>query len=185
VFHWNAERVRAHVFLCMLAYYVEWHMREKLKPMLFDDECVEQARASRPSPVAKAQRSDQAKAKHATRLGEDGLPVHSFRTLLDDLATLTYNVCHTPLNPNAKIVMSTRPTPVQEKQPVFAENRTRTMNPDSAIVRSRVVVPGSVAERPLVHPTPVGLPVEKTGSGHDQSHILVSLASRWKDLFCL
>src|SRR5246127_4080102 len=115
VFHWNAERVRAHVFLCMLAYYVEWHMREKLKPMLFDDECVEQARASRPSPVAKAQRSDQAKAKHATRLGEDGLPVHSFRTLLDDLATLTYNVSHTPLNPDAKIVMSTRPTPVQEK----------------------------------------------------------------------
>ena len=115
VFHWNAERVRAHVFLCMLAYYVEWHMREKLKPMLFDDEYVEQARASRPSPVAKAQRSDQAKAKHATRLGEDGLPVHSFRTLLDDLATLTYNICHTPLNPNARIVMSTRPTPVQEK----------------------------------------------------------------------
>jgi Transposase DDE domain len=115
VFHWNAERVRAHVFLCMLAYYVEWHMREKLKPMLFDDEYVEQARAARPSPVAKARRSDQAKAKDATKLGEDGLPVHSFRTLLDDLATLTYNICHTPLNPDAKIVMSTRPTPVQEK----------------------------------------------------------------------
>jgi hypothetical protein len=115
VFHWNAQRVRAHVFLCMLAYYVEWHMREKLKPMLFDDEYVEQARAARPSPVAKARRSDQAKAKDATKLGEDGLPVHSFRTLLDDLATLTYNICHTPLNPDAKIVMSTRPTPVQEK----------------------------------------------------------------------
>jgi hypothetical protein len=115
VFHWNAARVRAHVFLCMLAYYVEWHMREKLKPMLFDDEYVELARTARPSPVAKARRSDQAKAKDATRLGEDGLPVHSFRTLLDDLATLAYNVCHTPLNPQAKIVMITRPTPVQEK----------------------------------------------------------------------
>jgi len=115
VFHWNAARVRAHVFLCMLAYYVEWHMREKLKPMLFDDEYVEVARAARPSPVAKARRSDQAKAKDATKLGEDGLPVHSFRTLLDDLATLAYNVCHTPLNPQAKIVMITRPTPVQEK----------------------------------------------------------------------
>lgn len=115
VFHWNAQRVRAHVFLCMLAYYVEWHMREKLKPMLFDDEYVEQARAARPSPVAKARRSDQAKAKDATKRGEDGLPVHSFRTLLDDLATLTYNVCHTPFNPQAKIVMITRPTPVQEK----------------------------------------------------------------------
>jgi hypothetical protein len=115
VFHWNAARVRAHVFLCMLAYYVEWHMREKLKPMLFDDEYVELARTARPSPVAKARRSDQAKAKDATKLGEDGLPVHSFRTLLDDLATLAYNVCHTPLNPQAKIVMITRPTPVQEK----------------------------------------------------------------------
>lgn len=115
VFHWNAARVRAHVFLCMLAYYVEWHMREKLKPMLFDDEYVELARTARPSPVAKARRSDQAKAKDATKLGEDGLPVHSFRTLLDDLATLAYNVCHTPLNPQAKIVMITRLTPVQEK----------------------------------------------------------------------
>jgi transposase len=115
VFHWNAARVRAHVFLCMLAYYIEWHMREKLKPMLFDDEYVELARTARPSPVAKARRSDQAKAKDATKLGEDGLPVHSFRTLLDDLATLAYNVCHTPLNPQAKIVMITRPTPVQEK----------------------------------------------------------------------
>jgi len=115
IFHWTAERVRAHVFLCMLAYYVEWHMRETLKPMLFDDEYIELARATRPSPVAKARRSDQAKAKDATRLGEDGLPVHSFRTLLDDLATLAYNVCHTSLNPDAKIVMITRPTPVQEK----------------------------------------------------------------------
>lgn len=115
VFHWNAQRVRAHVFLCMLAYYVEWHMRETLKPMLFDDEYIDLARAARPSPVAKARRSDQAKAKDATRLGEDGLPLHSFRTLLDDLATLAYNVCYTPLNPDAKIVMTTRPTPVQEK----------------------------------------------------------------------
>jgi hypothetical protein len=115
VFHWNAQRVRAHVFLCMLAYYVEWHMRETLKPMLFDDEYIELARATRPSPVAKAKRSEQAKAKDATRLSEDGLPVHSFRTLLDDLATLAYNVCHTPLNPQAKILMITRPTQIQEK----------------------------------------------------------------------
>ena len=115
IYHWLAPRVRAHVFLCMLAYYVEWHMRETLKPMLFDDEYIELARATRPSPVAKAKRSEQAKAKDATRLSEDGLPVHSFRTLLDDLATLAYNVCHTPLNPQAKILMITRPTPIQEK----------------------------------------------------------------------
>ncbi|MFJ1260951.1 IS1634 family transposase [Cupriavidus sp. CuC1] len=115
VFHWNAERVRAHVFLCMLAYYVEWHMREKLKPMLFDDEYIELARASRASPVAKARRSEQAKAKDATKRTEDDLPVHSLRTLLGDLATLTYNICHTPLNPDAKIIMTTRPTPLQDR----------------------------------------------------------------------
>ncbi|MBC8745513.1 hypothetical protein OKW42_008417 [Paraburkholderia sp. WC7.3d] len=83
--------------------------------MLFDDEYVEQARAARPSPVAWAQRSEQAKAKDATRRTEDGLPVHSFRTLLDDLATLTYNVCHTPRNPDARIIMPTRPTPIEEQ----------------------------------------------------------------------
>ncbi|MGF6967256.1 hypothetical protein OKW43_004284 [Paraburkholderia sp. WC7.3g] len=83
--------------------------------MLFDDEYVEQARAARPSPVSRAQRSEQAKAKDATRRTEDGLPVHSFRTLLDDLATLTYNVCHTPRNPDARIIMPTRPTPIEEQ----------------------------------------------------------------------
>lgn len=95
-------------------------MRYKFTRVPGDDEfCmadyIELARATRPSPVAKARRSEQAKDKDATRLGEDGLPVHSFRTLLDDLATLAYNVCHTPLNPQAKIVMITRPTPIQEK----------------------------------------------------------------------
>lgn len=93
VFHYSAHRVRAHVFLCMLGYYVEWHTRERLKPVLFDDEYLEQASAARPSPVAKALRSDHAKTKHA----EDGLPLHSFRTLLQDLATLAYNITHTQL----------------------------------------------------------------------------------------
>ena len=115
VFLYNAQRVRAHVFLCMLAYYVEWHMRERLKPMLFDDEQLEQASASRASPVAKAVRSEHAKQKDKTKLADDGLPLHSFRTLLQDLATLAYNVTHTQLNPNAKIVITTRPTPIQEK----------------------------------------------------------------------
>lgn len=115
VFHYAAERVRAHVFLCMLAYYVEWHMRAHLKPLLFDDEFLEQAQAAKPSAVAKAQRSAHAQAKDATRHAEDGLPLHSFRTLMQDLATLTYNVTHTALNPKAKIVLTTRPTPLQEK----------------------------------------------------------------------
>jgi transposase len=67
VFHYNAQRVRAHVFLCMLAYYVEWHMGQRLKPMLFDDEYLDQASTSRASAVAKAIRSEHAKAKDATR----------------------------------------------------------------------------------------------------------------------
>jgi hypothetical protein len=115
VFHYSEQRVRAHVFLCMLAYYVEWHMRERLKPILFDDEFIEQARATRVSPVAKAVRSDHAKIKDAAKRSEDGLPLHSFRTLLQDLATLAYNIAHTSLNPNAKIAITTRPTPLQDK----------------------------------------------------------------------
>jgi Transposase DDE domain len=115
VFHYNAQRVRAHVFLCMLAYYVEWHMRARLKPMLFDDEYLDEASATRASPVAKAVRSAHAKAKDRSKLAEDGLPLHSFRTLLQDLGTLAYNVTHTPLNPEAKIAITTRPTPLQSK----------------------------------------------------------------------
>ena len=115
VFHYNAERVRAHVLLCMLAYYVEWHMRECLKPMLFDDEFIEQAQATRASPVNKALRSEHAQAKDATKRGDDGSPLHSFRTLLQDLATVAYNITSTSLNPDAKIVITTRPTPVQAK----------------------------------------------------------------------
>ena len=115
VFHYSEPRVRAHVFLCMLAYYVQWHMRERLKPMLFDDEYLEQANASRPSPVLKAVRSEHARIKDRTKLADDALPLHSFRTLLKDLATLAYNVTHTSLSPHAKIVITTRPTPLQEK----------------------------------------------------------------------
>lgn len=115
VFHYNAERVRAHVFLCMLAYYVEWHMRARLKPMLFDDEHLDAASASRASPVVKAVRSQHAKAKDASKTADDGLALHSFRTLLQDLGTLAYNVTHTPLNPEVKIVITTRPTPLHAK----------------------------------------------------------------------
>ena len=115
VFHYNAERVRAHVFLCMLAYYVAWHMRVRLKPMLFDDEYLDEASASRASPVLKAVRSEHARAKDASKRTDDGLPAHNFKTLLQDLATLSYVITHTSLNPNAKIVITTRPTPLQAK----------------------------------------------------------------------
>jgi hypothetical protein len=115
VFHYSVPRVRAHVFLCLLAYYVEWHMRQRLKPMLFDDEYLDEANASRASPVLKAVRSPRAKAKDASKTADDGLPLHSFRTLLQDLGTLAYNVTHTQLNPKAKIILTTRPTPLQAK----------------------------------------------------------------------
>jgi hypothetical protein len=91
IHHWLARRVRAHVFLCMLAYYVEWHMRRALAPILFDDDDRLGAEVKRRSVVAPAQRSDSALRKDRTKRTPDGDPVHSFRTLLDDLATLTKN----------------------------------------------------------------------------------------------
>jgi hypothetical protein len=91
VFHWAAPRVRAHVLLCMLAYYLEWHMRQALAPILFDDHDRAAAEALRTSPVAKAQPSTAAKRKAATKRTDEGLPVQSFRSLLADLATLTRN----------------------------------------------------------------------------------------------
>ena len=96
VFHWTAPRVRAHVLLCMLAYYLQWHMRHSLAPMLFDEPDPAAREARRTSPVAKAEPSPAAKRKAARKCTDpaDGepLPVHSFQTLLGDLATLTRNV---------------------------------------------------------------------------------------------
>src|ERR1700741_303024 len=74
VYHWLAERVRAHVFLCMLAYYLEWHMRQRLAPMLYDDADKEAAEALRSSVVAKAERSPAAVTKQTTGRTKDGLP---------------------------------------------------------------------------------------------------------------
>jgi Transposase DDE domain len=91
IYHYRAERVKAHVFLCMLAYYVEWHMRRALAPLLFDDEDHEGAKARRSSVVAPAQRSESADKKAISKQTADGLPVHSFQTLLADLGTLTRN----------------------------------------------------------------------------------------------
>ena len=91
IFHHKSERVRAHVFLCMLAYYVEWHMRQALAPLLFDEEDKQAAENARASVVAPAQRSARTAAKVASKRNQQGLPVHSFRTLLQDLATLTRN----------------------------------------------------------------------------------------------
>jgi transposase len=115
VYHWLEGRVRAHVFLCMLAYYLEWHMRQRLAPMLFDDTDPDEAEARRRSVVAQAERSKAAISKQTTGMTPDGLPVHSFRTLLADLATLARNTVTTAINPLYPLTVVTRPTPVQQK----------------------------------------------------------------------
>jgi Transposase DDE domain len=115
IYHWLADRVRAHVFLCMLAYYLEWHMRQKLAPMLFDDTEKQAADAARASVVAPAQRSEVAIRKQTTGFTPDGLPVHSFRTLLADLATLTRNTIVTAIASALPLTVLARPTPVQRR----------------------------------------------------------------------
>lgn len=91
VYHRNEDRIRAHVFICMLAYYVEWHMREKLRPVLFADDDQESAAQARESIVAPARRSDSAQHKDATRRTADDYPVQSFHDILADLGTLCRN----------------------------------------------------------------------------------------------
>ena len=112
VHHRLAGRVRAHVFLCMLAYYVAWHMRRKLAPLLFEDHDRPAAAATRTSPVAVAQVSPAARAKARARKTDDSELVHSFRTLLADLATLTRNTVR--FGDNLPITVLSRPTPVQQ-----------------------------------------------------------------------
>jgi hypothetical protein len=117
VFHWTAPRVRAHVLLCMLAYYLQWHMRRCLAPMLFDDPDPVAAAARRASPVAKAEPSPAARRKAARKRTDpaDGepLPVHSFHTLLGDLATLTRNVVR--LGRDRLTAILATPTPTQHR----------------------------------------------------------------------
>jgi hypothetical protein len=115
IYHWLADRVRAHVFLCMLAYHVEWHLRARLAPMLYDDADQEAAAAARTSIVAKAERSPSAIAKQTTGRTPDGLPVHSLASLLADLATLTRNTMLSALAPEHPFTLTARPTPIQNK----------------------------------------------------------------------
>lgn len=94
IHHRTENRVRAHIFLCMLAWYVEWHMREAWRELMFAD--PDQAAKAVRDPVAPAQRSQQALDKIALRALDDGTPVHSFSTLMAELATIVRNTCRTP-----------------------------------------------------------------------------------------
>ena len=113
VFHWAEDRVRAHVFLCMLAYHLEWHMRQALAPILFDDHDRASAESQRTSPVAKAKVSEAARRKARTKRTDEGLPVHSFRTLLADLATLTRNQVR--FGQGQTMTLLATPTPIQAR----------------------------------------------------------------------
>jgi transposase len=115
IFHWLDDRICAHVFLCMLAYYVEWHMREKLASLLFDDHQRAEAEAMRASIVQPAPRSKAARAKDKTKRTEDGLPVHSFRTLLADLGTLAKNRVRVRGEPGSEFYELTQPTVIQQR----------------------------------------------------------------------
>lgn len=115
IHHYLEKRVRSHVFLCMLAYYVEWHMRQLLAPILFEDDDREAAKALRTSEVAPAQRSPSAKQKAFTKKTQDGSPVHSFQTLLKDLATIVKNKVRPKQIESPAFEMITLPTPTQQR----------------------------------------------------------------------
>jgi hypothetical protein len=115
IHHRTADRVRAHIFLCLLAYYVEWHLREAWRELMFAD--TDQAAKAVRDPVAPARRSQAALAKVARHTLDDGTPVHSFSTLMADLATIVRNTCRTPsAGPAAPTFdLNTTPNPHQRR----------------------------------------------------------------------
>ena len=113
--HRVETRVSAHLFLCLPAYYVQWHLRKTLAPLLFDDEELETERARR-DPVLAAQPSDSAKLKKSKRITEDRLPLHSLETLLAAMGTRAGHRCRLPSEPDAPYVQRlTEPTPLQQR----------------------------------------------------------------------
>jgi transposase len=113
--HWNDDRVRAHIFICLLAYYVEWHMRKALGPLLFEDEQRHEHKEQR-HPVAPAKASSSAQAKKAAKTTADGTPLHSFHSLLAELGTRCRNRCRIPGAPEKQAFhMLTEATDFQRK----------------------------------------------------------------------
>jgi len=115
IYHWKDDRIRSHVFLCFLAYYVEWHMRGALSELLFDDHEREAAEAMRESVVAAAPRSEAAKRKENERRTTDGFPVQSFQCLLKDLATLCKNRVRWDSSAEMEFERVTLPTELQRR----------------------------------------------------------------------
>ena len=115
IYVYSENHVRGHVLLCMLAYYVEWHLRRLLAPLMFEDDDRAGAEKKRETPVEKAMVSDSAKAKSGTKKTASGFCVHSFRTLMADLATLSLNEVTLPGSPDHRFPVITEPTALQEK----------------------------------------------------------------------
>jgi hypothetical protein len=124
IHHRLEERVRAHIFLCMLAYYVEWHMREAWRELMFADEDLE--RKNHRDPVAAAERSEAALEKVASRKLKNGSPAHSFRTLLYELSTIVRNTCEPRVahRSGASFQMTTMPNPAQQRAMQLLESIT-------------------------------------------------------------
>ncbi len=115
VYHWREPRVRAHLFLCMLAYYLEWHLRQRLAPILYGDHDRAAAEAERPSIVQPLEPSPAAKRKRGRHRTDHGTPLTSLRDLLRHLATLTLNSVTTPINPNYSFTVTATPTHLQKR----------------------------------------------------------------------
>jgi hypothetical protein len=105
--------VRAHIFICMLAAHVQWHMQHALKELLFNDEALEIQKEQRPSPVGKTERSESAKRKSANKKTPQGLPVQSFNTLLKELGSLSKSTCKANIAGAPTFEKISLPTPLQ------------------------------------------------------------------------
>ncbi|MEM8780836.1 MAG: hypothetical protein AAGF26_18630 [Cyanobacteria bacterium P01_G01_bin.49] len=116
IYHHLENRVRAHIFLCMLAYYVEWHMKRALASLLFMDENWELKKKDKTNVVSRAKRSKKALSKVRRKRTEDNLPVHSFSTLMADLGTITLNSIQSKVDGNLiSFEKITQPTTLQQK----------------------------------------------------------------------
>ena len=112
--HWTAQRVRAHVFLCMLAYHLQWHLRQALAPLLFHDTDLDAAKAERRSPVEATEPSELVKAKKASKRSVDGHRVMSFADLIAHLGTLVRNIMRVPARRNHHFTLYSKPTELQK-----------------------------------------------------------------------
>ena len=115
IYVYSENHVRGHLFLCVLGYYLEWHLRRKLAPVMFEDSDREGAEKKRSTPVEKAQVSDSARTKYDTKKTQEGFCVHSFGTLMEDLGTLSLNEVTLPGSPEHRFPMITEPTPLQSR----------------------------------------------------------------------